>query len=121
MANYLEATKAKTKEEAEIFLSALIAEARKEDPALSEAEARTIQLSNIGYYFGYLSEEDLPRALEVYPEASHPLFGRIFGDLPYEILIKAGSLVAEKGQAAAKAFVEEYRKNRIILRRTVDS
>lgn len=54
----------------------MIEAAQKENARLSYEEARAIQLSNIGYFFGYLSQEERAHAMEVWPEASHPIFGR---------------------------------------------
>src|ERR1700756_4331686 len=65
--NYLESFKVTRKDEAESYLSDLIAQIQVEDPVLNYAETRALVLSNIGYSFGYLGEESLARALELYP------------------------------------------------------
>src|ERR1700756_4360466 len=65
--NYLDAFKVTSKDEAESYLSDLIAQIQVEDPVLNYAETRALVLSNIGYSFGYLGEESLARALELYP------------------------------------------------------
>lgn len=116
MSDYLKAMKVKDRKEAEAFLERLTHEAMRADPTLNVAEARVIQLCNIGYHFGYLGDEDLAHALEVWPDAEHPILGRIFNDLPVDVLLRAGKAYASGGRAAAKAVVDDYRHEHVIKR-----
>ena len=106
-----DAVNVKTKEEANQALADLILTAQKDRPDLSHDEIQAIQLSNIGYFFGYLGGEDRLRAMELYPEAEHPVFGRRF-DLGADIFFKAGMVLVETlkaGQSYSEA-IEAARK-----------
>lgn len=82
-----------TKEEADLTLEKLIKRAQQEDPRLSYGRARAIQLSNIGWFFGEVSRKTRKRAMELYPEAQHPIFGRHL-DVETEPALSAGLVVA---------------------------
>jgi predicted RNase H-like HicB family nuclease len=96
MDNYFDAVRVKTREEADAALDELIMRALKEDRTLTPQRARQIQLANIGYCFGDLSREEAERAMELYREASHPILGRrLPGDIPQDVLLRAGMAVAQ--------------------------
>lgn len=81
-----------TPQQAEQTLEKLIAWAQKEDPSLDYEKARSIQLSNIGWFFGEVSPETRTHAMEMWPEATHPIFGRHFSARPDQVL-QAGMAV----------------------------
>jgi hypothetical protein len=93
---------AKTRLEAEVVVIKLIEMARAEDPTLNYGEAKAIQLKNIGYFTGYLSNrEEQRRILDLY-QTEHPIFGNYGEEVTPEKALKAGmmlgSLISEGGQ-----------------------
>lgn len=106
------AVNVQSKEEADRLLEELIAEAQKENALLNYAEARAIQLSNIGYFFGYLGPDQRAHAMEVWPEASHPIFGRFEHPPSPEQALAAGMALgaAMKEGTDIPAAIEAARK-----------
>jgi hypothetical protein len=87
---YWKAMKATTVPEAEAILEELIELALKEKPELSYAEARAIQLSNIGYFTGYLEDRiQQVRVLSLF-KTEHPIFGSYQAEVTPEKAFEAG-------------------------------
>lgn len=112
--DYLTAVSVKTKKAAESALGELIQQAQLDNPELTNTEAHALQVANIGYFLGYLSDSDRIRAMELYPEAVHPIFGRQF-DLPPTVCMQAGMALAKAIEAgvadpaaAARRVIETY-------------
>lgn len=109
-----DAVHVKSRQEAADVLHDLIARCQSEDPGMSYAGAKEIQLSNIGWFFGELGPEEKKHALEMWPEASHPIFGREL-DVDPEAALSAGMVLAQhwnRGEeqsavAAARKVIEE--------------
>jgi hypothetical protein len=109
---YYAAMKATTKAEAEGFLKQLIELAIRVKPELNYGEAKVIQLSNIGYFTGYLSEREEQRRVLALYETEHPIFGSYESEVTPEkamaagmalgAVIKEGKLTAEALRAARK-------------------
>lgn len=100
-----------TEKEADETLNKLIRLALKENSNLGYAEARRIQLSNLGWMFGEVAPITRENAMRMYPEATHPIFGRSFSYNPEQIM-RAGMTIAQsmnEGQTLAQA-VEEGKK-----------
>jgi hypothetical protein len=117
--NYLDALLVKSKEKAEAALEELIQQAQEVKPEMNYAEAKTLQLTGLGYYLGYLSDPERIRAMELYPEATHPIFGRQF-NLPPKICFNAGIAFAraielgmdgESATQAARQVIREYNES----------
>jgi hypothetical protein len=106
---YFEALQAETREQAEAFMLAMVDEVQKARPDLDPSEARTLVNSNLGYDIGYLDDEAQKRALELYPEAQHPILGRTFGDLDADTLLLAGMAFGKAGLEAARKVVADAR------------
>jgi hypothetical protein len=115
---YWKAMQAQTEPEAEAVIAELAELAFKENPLLSYAEARAIQLANIGYFTGYLdSIEDQRRVLALY-KTEHPIFGTYEREVTPEKAFAAGialgavirdgnlSLTSEAIAAARKVIAE---------------
>lgn len=107
---YFQALQAETKEQALAFILALVSEAQKADPKLPYEEALILVNVNLGYDIGYLGDEARARALELYPDAQHPILGRVFGDLDADTLIAAGMAFAKGGIDAARQIVKDARE-----------
>lgn len=107
--SYRDAMRVKTKAEADQMIADLVALARKEAPELTFAEAHRIQLSNIGYFFGYLTSEERARVMPLYPEAVHPIFGRFDKDYKMETVLAAGMAMGKamkEGETATEAILQ---------------
>lgn len=112
---YFEALQATTKEAANIYFTRLVTEVMEARPDLTHEESRELVNSNLGYDIGYLDDEAQRRALELYPDAQHPILGRTFGDLSTEVLLKAGMEYAKHGLQAAQDVVTEARRKNASL------
>jgi hypothetical protein len=106
---YFQALQAKTHEEAQSFRQRLLVEVTELRPDLTPLGVRELINSNLGYDLGYLDDETRERALELYPEAVHPILGRTFGDLDTHTLLLAGKTYAEAGLEAARKVVADAR------------
>ena len=113
---YFNAMNATTEAEAEGFLQELIELAIRVRPELSYEEARAIQLSNVGYFTGYLSElEQQRRVLRLY-HTEHPIFGAYQSEVTPDKAMAAGMALgaaSKEGKltasaiAAARKIIEE--------------
>jgi hypothetical protein len=106
---YFQALQADTKEEANIYFTRLVTEVMDADPKLPHEEALELVNANLGYDIGYLDDETQKRALELYPQAEHPILGRTFGDLDADTLIAAGMAFGKAGLEAARKVVADAR------------
>jgi hypothetical protein len=113
---YEKAVQVRSKTEAEAALEALITKTIAEHPDVTYEMAWKLHMENIGYFLGYLSDSDRIKAMEMYPEAEHPIFGRQF-NLPPKICLDAGIALGEainsgKGHEealrAARRVIEDY-------------
>lgn len=93
---YGRAMQMKTKEEAEKYLDELTDICLRLRPLLSRAEAREIQLKNIGYWSGYYPRDTAKRVLELF-DTRHPIFGRYEHDWPPDEILgmAVGTIVSE--------------------------
>jgi hypothetical protein len=87
---YWMAMKATTDEQAEQILSELIRLALAQKPELGYEEAKAIQLSNIGYFTGYLKDRDQQRRVLALYKTEHPIFGTYGRELTQEKAFVAG-------------------------------
>jgi hypothetical protein len=92
--SYAEAMRVKTREEARDMVDQLVAKALNEVPTLSAAQARAIQLSNIGYYTGYLDRAQAKWILMLY-ETEHPIFGKYEDEVTPAQVLDAGRAMAQ--------------------------
>jgi hypothetical protein len=109
-----------TEEQAEQTLEKLVLWCQRENPHLTEGEARAMQLSNLGWMFGEVAPETRAHAMKLYPAASHPIFGRHFGHTPEQVLragmtvgqaVKEGLSLQEAIKAAQNALNEAIEEN----------
>lgn len=106
---YWDAMKVKTREEADQVLEEFIAQAMKLKPLLTYEEARVIQLSNIGYHFGYLLPSERAQVMPLYPDAQHPIYGRFDENYSVESMLSAGIALGkamQEGKATTDAILE---------------
>jgi hypothetical protein len=103
---YQKAMETTTGQEAEDILSELIALAIQQNPQLNYGEAKAIQLSNIGYFTGYLSDRtDQRRVLALY-QTEHPIFGSYDQEVTPDKAFTAGmalGAVIKEGKLTAEA------------------
>jgi hypothetical protein len=103
------AVNVQTQEEADQTLEELIKRCQKEVPLMNYGEAKAIQLSNIGWFFGEVDRETRERAMKLYPEAEHPIFGRDYGDISPDTLLSAGMVIGRalrKGKDIEAAIIK---------------
>lgn len=89
-----DAVHVETREQAEETLETLIKRCQEEDPSLGYEKAKAIQLSNIGWFFGEINRDDRIHALEIWPEAEHPIFARDL-DVTPDAAFSAGMVLAQ--------------------------
>jgi hypothetical protein len=87
---YWKAMKATTLAQAVEILGQLIELAIKEDPELDYDEAKAIQLCNIGYFTGYLSDRAEQRRVLALYRTEHPIFGTYEREVTMEKALHAG-------------------------------
>jgi hypothetical protein len=109
MSLYFQACRATTKEAANIYFTRLVTEVMEARPDLTHEEAIAHVNGNLGYDIGYLDDETTERALELYPDAEHPILGRTFGDLDTHTLLLAGMAFGKSGLDAARKVVADAR------------
>jgi hypothetical protein len=115
MSPYEIAMRCETPESAEICLTNLIHLAQKEDPSLNYAEAKAIQLANIGYYVGYLGDRERAiKVLELFG-TEHPIFGRFEYEVTPEKAFKAGMTLAAMVERAGEVTPEAIEAARKII------
>lgn len=106
---YWDAMRVTSKAEADQIIDELVARALSEAPELTPDEARRIQLSNIGYHFGYLTPEERARVMPLYPQAEHPIYGRFNKDYSVEDSLAAGVALGkamQEGKTHTEAILE---------------
>jgi hypothetical protein len=87
---YFRAMEAQTQEEADALLKELIALAIQENHELTYDKALAIQLSNIGYFTGYLDTvQEQRRVLALY-RTEHPIFGTYEREITPDKAFRAG-------------------------------
>ena len=94
-----------TQADADRTLEKLIAWCQRENPSLNYGEAMAMQLSNLGWMFGEVAPVTRLHAMKLYPDASHPIFGRHFGHSPEQVL-QAGMTIGQamnEGQSIQEA------------------
>lgn len=100
-----EAVHVATREQAQATLELMIQHCQQEVPSMTYEEAKRIQLANIGWFFGELNRGQQEHAMEMWPEAEHPIFGRQL-DPTEESILSAGMVVARymnEGHTTAEA------------------
>jgi hypothetical protein len=81
-------------EDAAEFWNAYVAFLGRPTAQLCGKTAEEVASSNIGYLTGYWGEEDRRRVLELFPRASHPVFGRFESEPTPREALEAGMRAA---------------------------